>query len=325
MSRTPRKPHAPEAAPEPAPKRHRRHDQSYKKLFGQPRAAAALIRDFAAKGWAHELDMTTLQPFPTETVGPERVLSVLRSNKTLLDPGGAVPLVLAFVLYNGPHPWNAATTMSEWARRHELSSAVARAVAGMEVRHSYRVLDLQRAFAQDLLPEDGLLHWLAALERDPWPNFPHVHRSMARQWGGADCLAVRQAFAKWVVERMGAPDVPAEVLDEIKERIKQPTEAEEMGQTYTEWVESTQPQVLERGIKRGSATMLVRLAGRRFGAETAEKLAGLVRAMGAEQLARVGDAVVDCNTGDELLEAARNGATVTANDMGHETGHDTAL
>ena len=358
----------------PAPKRHRRHDQSYKKLFSQPMAAAALIRDFAAKGWAHELDMTTLQPFPTETVGPdlkcraddcawhvrfkdgrsvvflfefqssvdrdmalrmlhytERVLSVLRSNKTLLDPGGAVPLVLAFVLYNGPHPWNAATTMSEWARRHELSPAVARAVAGMEVRHSYRVLDLLRAFAQDLLTEDSLMHWLAALERDPWPNFPHVHRAMAARWAGAACLAVRQAFAKWVVERMGAPDVPDEVLGEIKERIEQPTEAEEMGQTYTEWVESTQPQVLERGIKQGieqgrteSRAMLVRLASRRFGAETAEKLAGLVRAMGAEQLARVGDAVVDCDTGDELLEAASNGATVTVDDMGHETGHEIA-
>ena len=55
MSRTPETP----PAPEPAPKRYRRHDQSYKKLFSQPMAAAALIRDFAAKGWAHELDMTT--------------------------------------------------------------------------------------------------------------------------------------------------------------------------------------------------------------------------------------------------------------------------
>ncbi len=344
MSRTPKK--AP--APQPAPRRHRRHDQSYKKLFSQPRAAAALIRDFAAKDWAHELDMTTLQPFPTETVGPdlkrraddcawhvrckngrsvvflfefqssvdrdmalrmlrytERVLSVLRSNKTLLDPDGALPLVLAFVLYNGPHPWNAATTISEWAEWHELSPAMAQAIDGLDVRHGYQVLDLLRAFPQDLLPGDSLLHWLAALERDPWPNFPHVHRAMAARWAGEDCLAARQAFAKWTAERMEAPDVPDEVLDEIKERIEQPTEAEEMGQTYTEWVESHRQQ----GRTEGGATMLVRLASRRFGAETAEKLAGLVRAMGAEQLASVGDAVVDCDTGDELLEAASNGAT----------------
>ena len=370
MSRTPKTPRARELAPEPAPKRHRRHDESYKKLFSQPLAAAALIRDFAAKGWAHELDMTTLQPFPTETVGPDlkrragdcawhirfknghsvvflfefqsyvdrdmalrmlhytaAALTTLRNNETLLDPDGAVPLVLAFVLHNGPQPWPAATTVSEWAERGELSLAVARAVGGMEVRHSYRVLDLLRAFAQDLLSEDGLMHWLAALERNPWPNFQRVYRAMAQQWDGSDYLAARRAFAKWVVERMRAPDVPDEVLDEIREGIEQPTEAEEMGQTYTEWVESHERRGLERGMEQGrteSRAMLVRLASRRFGAETAEKLAGLVRAMGAEQLSRVGDAVVDCDTGDELLEAASNGATVTADDMGHETGHETA-
>ena len=117
--------------------------------------------------------------------------------------------------------------------------------------------------------------------------------------------------------------------------LEQPTEAEEMGQTYTEWVESHERRGLERGMERGrtdgieqgrteSRAMLVRLAGRRFGEETAEKLAGLVRAMGAEQLARVGDAVVDCDTGNELLAAAGNGATVTANETGHQTGHETA-
>ena len=211
----------------------------------------------------------------------ERVLSVLHSNETLRGPARAD------------------------VRPAQRPAAMAQTVDGLEVRHGYQVLDLLRSFAQDLLSEDSLLNWLAALERDPWPNFPHVHRAMADRWGGADCLAARQAFAKWVVERMEAPDVPDEVLDEIKERIEQPTEAEEMGQTYTEWVESHRQQ----GRTEGGATMLVRMASRRFGAETAEKLAGLVRAMGGEQLARVGDAVVDCDTGDELLAAASNGAT----------------
>ena len=80
------------------------------------------------------------------------------------------------------------------------------------------------------------------------------------------------------LERMGAADVPDKFWARIRARIKQPTKATEMGQTYTEWIESHQPQVL-------------------------------VRAMGAEQLARVGDTVVDCDTGDELLAAASNGAT----------------
>ena len=102
-----------------------------------------------------------------------------------------------------------------------------------------------------------------------------------------------------------------------------------MGQTYAEWAESHRQQGLEQGLEQGieqglergieqgiergraegRAAMLVRVASRRFGAETAKQLAGLVRAMGAEQLARVGDAVVDSETGEELLAAAGNGAT----------------
>ena len=153
MNRTPKTPHAPEAASEPAPKRYRRHDESYKQLFRDPRAATALIRDFAAKSWADELDMATLQPFPTETVGPDlkrragdcawhvrfkdgrsvvflfefqssadrdmalrmlhytaAALTTLRNNETLLDPDGALPLVLAFVLHKG-------RTRGTWPRR----------------------------------------------------------------------------------------------------------------------------------------------------------------------------------------------------------------
>lgn len=67
MSRTPKK----SRAPQPAPQRRRNRDQSYRQLFREPLAAADLIRNFAARDWAHELDMTTLQFLPTETVGPD--------------------------------------------------------------------------------------------------------------------------------------------------------------------------------------------------------------------------------------------------------------
>ena len=348
MGRTQRKPHARERAR----KRRRRHDQSYKHLFREPRAVAALIRDFAAKDWAHELDLTTLRRFPTETVGPdlkrrlcdcawqvrfkngrsvvflfefqssvdpgmvfrmlryaEGALSALHANEALLDPGGAMPLVLGFVVNTGPRPWDAARTVAELTGGGEWPVAAARAVAGLEVRHGYGVLDLQAAFAQGLLPEDSVLSWLAALERDPWLNVPRAHRALAERWGGAGYLAARQAFAAWAVERMRAAGVPQKIRDEIREWIEQPKEASEMGQTYAEWAESHRQRGLEQGRTEGRAKLLVRLASRRFGAETGEQLAGLVRTMGAEELARVGDAVLDCDTGDELLAVAGNGAT----------------
>ena len=42
---------------------------------------------------------------------------------------------------------------------------------------------------------------------------------------------------------------------------------------------------------------------------TGERLADLVKPMGAEELGHVGDAVVDSGTGDELLERASNGVS----------------
>ena len=56
--------------------------------------------------------------------------------------------------------------------------------------------------------------------------------------------------------------------------------------------------------------MLVRQVSSRFGADAGTRLAEMVRGMGGEELARVGDAVVKCSTADELLAAAAsNGAT----------------
>ena len=64
-------------------------------------------------------------------------------------------------------------------------------------------------------------------------------------------------------------------------------------------------------MARGSREMVLRLASRKFGAETAERLEGLVGTMGPEQLVQVFDAVVDCDTGDDLLAEADNGASIS--------------
>ena len=84
-----------------------------------------------------------------------------------------------------------------------------------------------------------------------------------------------------------------------------------MGQTYTEWAEGHRRRGLEQGLERGRAegrAMLLRQARRRFGAGAARRLEERVRSMGAEQLVRVGDAVVECDTAEELLAVADNDA-----------------
>ena len=140
-----------------------------------------------------------------------------------------------------------------------------------------------------------------------------MHQSVAEQWAGPDYLAERQAFADWTDERLRVAGVPEEARQDIVEQIIQPKEEQEMGQTYAEWAEGHRQrgleQGLEQGLERGRAegrAVLLRLASRRFGAQTARRLEARVRSMSAEQLARVGDAVVECDTADDFLAVAGN-------------------
>ena len=65
----------------------------------------------------------------------------------------------------------------------------------------------------------------------------------------------------------------------------------------------------EEGVRRGreeglaeERALLRRLAARRFGAGTAEALAGLLEGVDdTDRLAEIGEMIVDCGTGDELL------------------------
>ena len=85
-----------------------------------------------------------------------------------------------------------------------------------------------------------------------------------------------------------------------------------MGQTYQEWAEGHRLKGVEQGREEQGRVVVLRLASRKFGAETGKRLEELVGSMGPEQLVRVGDAVVDCETGDDLLAEAANRASVAS-------------
>ena len=251
------------------------------------------------------------------------MVEALRANPKMLDPGGAVPLLLSCVLHTGPKRWPAEISLAALTRTPSPPRAVARAVAGFGTAHRCVVLDLQSASARGLVAADSLLGWLGAFERAPLgAAFPRVHAWLAGQWSGAAHRSLRRSFARWVDERMRAAGVPSARRAVIVQGIIQPEEAAEMGQTYyEEWVEGHERRGVKKGVKKGvkrgvvrgrreqGREMVLRLASRKFGAETAERLEGLVGAMGPEQLVQVGDAVVDCETGDELLAEAANGAS----------------
>ena len=61
-----------------------------------------------------------------------------------------------------------------------------------------------------------------------------------------------------------------------------------------------------QGRAEGRATLVCRQARLKFGAETAEGLAKLLKAItDPERIARIGDRIIECETGAELLAHAR--------------------
>jgi len=244
---------------------------------------------------------------------------------SLLDPGGAVPYTTSVVVYSGVPPWGAVATLAELAGRRRPPVPEAAGTLGGDLMHSHghRVLDLQSAFEQDLLPRDSVLDWIAALELAPWTHLPCVRRSLAARWGGPERSDVRGALATWTEERLRFASGPAGRRRQAVDWIIQPGGEDDM-ETYEDWAQGHEQRGWERGRAEGreqgraegreqgraeqGRSMVLRQASRRFGAETAQQLEGLVEGMGAKELARVGDAVVDCDTGDELLETAENGA-----------------
>ena len=227
---------------------------------------------------------------------------------SLLDPGGAMPHTTSVVVYSGVPPWGAVAKLAELAGRRPPPVPEATGALGGDLVHSHghRVLDLQSAFGQDLLPRDSVLDWIAAMEGAPWTHLPRVCRSLAARWGGPERSEVRGALATWMEERLRFASGPADRRRQAVDWIIQPGGEDDM-ETYEDWARGHEQRGLERGLEQGRS-MVLRQASRRFGAETARQLEGLVKGMGVEELARVGDAVVDCDTGDELLETAENGA-----------------
>ena len=64
---------------------------------------------------------------------------------------------------------------------------------------------------------------------------------------------------------------------------------------------------LGRGRAEGRATLVCRLARLKFGAETAEGLSKLLKGItDPERIARIGDRIIECETGAELLAHARD-------------------
>ena len=243
-------------------------------------------------------------------------LKFLMADSRRLDAGEVLPLLVVHEVYTGPGRSTAKRSVRELFELPAVPPG-ARGKIGRLPSHDYAGVDLQRMQGAGLLARDTVAEWVGALEREPLASLPRVHARLAAQLHGSAHVGFRDALAKWTGERLRALGVPREVQEQIEERIISPKERPEMAQTWQEWIDVKSAEAVAdalakgeaKGLAKGERRLVVRLVTRRFGVETGERLAELVESMGAEELARVGDLVVDCGTGDELLARASNGVS----------------
>ena len=138
---------------------------------------------------------------------------------------------------------------------------------------------------------------------------------MLREWlrsPGDDDL--RRAFTDWVrriAERLmpGGGHLAAEMtLEDVRMTL-----VERVSEWPKQWVREGREQGMREGIERGveqgiergraeERALLRRMAASRFGADTAERLSGVLAGIAdPERLAEVGEWLVRCETGEEFL------------------------
>ena len=110
------------------------------------------------------------------------------------------------------------------------------------------------------------------------------------------------AVMRMAVARFGGDETGAEHTEELRRALHYMEEPTMLAERMTQW----RQEALDEGRRQGVSHELQRLAARRFGVATGDALAGLLANVeDVEQLAEVGDLVVDCASAEELLRRGR--------------------
>ncbi len=221
----------------------------------------------------------------------------------LLGPNRTLPRVLPVVVHTGRERWRAPLGV------RALTAPGPEALASLQPDATCVLLD------GPALPDDDIRRNLAAAliavqscaEASRIPERVAGLLGLLRRTGDAELgKALRDGLRKMLETRFGG-ELPRRWMEE-------PTMLEHR---MDEWEQEWFRQGREEGIRRGrdegreegraeERALLLRQAARRFGAGTAEALAGLLEGVDdANRLAEVGEMIVDCRTGGELLDRAK--------------------
>ena len=315
------------------------YDETYKRVFAFPRMVEDLLRGCVAGPWIDEIDFSTLRKLPAEYVSDELLtrhgdavwrarlgdgwlhLLVLLEFQSRDEPrmalriltytgllyqelvrNGAVaadeplPPVLPVVLYNGVPPWRAVRDVGD------LIAPAGPALSPYQPAQRYAVVD-ERRVREDDLPLGNLMTAVVRLENSRSPE--DLLRTVDALWGrldGPDDEGLRSAFVDWLrrvaeqVTPRGVALPPVQTLEDLRMTVVE---------RAAEWPKQWFREGMEQGIERGLAherALLRRQAASRFGEDTAERLAEVLAGVREpERLADVGERLVRCDSGAELI------------------------
>ena len=233
-----------------------------------------------------------------------------------------LPWVLPIVVYNGSEPWTAAGRATDLA---PLPSDAAAQDLALFQPQAYHLLAAGGALTSGARPAQDwpLGNRVSATVRlqaagTPQELPPRLLEEAARFPAPAN-EAFRRALHSWAralwEHKTGGSGFPAfEELERTKgavmatvaeaawDRWDAKVRAEAFAQGVEQGIEKGIERGIERGTRRGGARLISRQAALKFGAGTAERLAGLLEDLTEqEDLDKVGGWILECGSADELL------------------------
>ena len=143
---------------------------------------------------------------------------------------------------------------------------------------------------------------------------PRVVQEVLARYPGPEHRRLREAFREWILGGAESWMMAGETLDQVKslkeagmvyagiEELKERAHLEGLGQGRREG----RAEGHIEGRAEGRATLVCRQARIKFGVETADRLSRLLEDItDPERIARIGDRIIECETGAELLARIR--------------------
>lgn len=236
------------------------------------------------------------------------LLDRLTRNDVVAREGG-LPRVLAVVVYNGHARW---TAIGEEVHLAPVPSSRAERDLALLQPQLYRRIDETSRSEHDW-PEHNLVAATVRLQGSATAGelLPRL-LTEARRFAGEERRAFRQALHAWA-KALWAHMMGAEAAFPSFEELEQEKESEMTTMLLARW-ERHDASVRAEGVEQGrelgrtdERTRLRRQAALKFGAGTAERLSdGLSTLVSREDLDRVGDWIIECESGEELLARVRS-------------------